>query len=309
MANTKKISQYHQELAKVENSEDIQNTDGFLINTEDGTDKRVTYNALLNAFNDITESYTDKQIVDVEEAYKAADTALQTQISAIKGLTADQEDYLNSQLETQIKAKWDVTATLSKLTGNRASAATLTLTITTKYDGTLTDADTDGVTISVTNGSYSNFAKKSTGTYTASVSVSAGTATATVKVEASHTQGSIVCSQTKSVTYKAYYTTYYGVFANTNPTSVSELTSKGQISTAVGAYKFTITEANPYVGVLVPTGTTAVSTANDVKGTSSKGDQSFGALKQSSVTIGGIAYTFCYFADAQAAGTKSFYFS
>ena len=226
-------------------------------------------------------------------------------------LTEWQKEYLASQEQAAVTAKYAITIALSpSATFVRGTATSVKATITTKFDGKNVDVQT--LTGSNKLAGYSGFAatptatqfkKEAVGVYSATISI---TEAATFAVTGVYNG----ISKNASASIQAYYLIRHGVSANASLTAdqIKALTSKGPQASAAGEYTWTFT-ANSYAYLCIPIGVTIPASLKQSQPQGVEGPLPVLFTKLAAVTVDGVAYDVFRIADAQGVSTHTVKFS
>lgn len=220
------------------------------------------------------------------------------------GLSESEAEYLKKKLDEEFASKVNLQVTLSKHAQDAAAPTSVTVTVYTRFDDDLVDAD--AVPTITATGMTPTLIKSTTGTYTC-----------TLEGKNTHVSVNVTAkikgiTRSHRVTIPSYYKIHYGVSAlDVIPASgpiPENFKAIGPQGNAAGVYSFTFTD-NTYGYILIPNG---VSLPGSMQGDNPSGVE--GPLpvpfkKLANVVVGGVTYTQLRIALMQAASTHNVRFA
>ena len=222
------------------------------------------------------------------------------------GLSESEAEYLKKKLDEEFASKVGLQVSLSKTVQDAAAPAAVTVTVYTRFNGALVDADAVP-TITATGFSGKVLTKTTTGTYTCTLDgknthVTVGV---TAKIKG--------ITRNYSGTIYAYYKIRYGVSAlDVIPASgpiPSDFKEVGPQGSAAGTYSFAFTN-NTYGYILIPNG---VSLPASMQGDNPSGVENdvtpVPFKKLANVVVGGVTYTQLRIATKQLQSTHNVKFA
>lgn len=222
------------------------------------------------------------------------------------GLSESEAEYLKKKLDEEFASKVGLQVSLSKTVQDAAAPAAVTVTVYTRFNGALVDADAVP-TITATGFSGKVLTKTTTGTYTCTL-------------EGKNTAVSVnVTAKIKGITKNgggtiyAYYKIRYGVSAlDVIPASgpiPSDFKAVGPQGSAAGTYSFAFAN-NTYGYILIPNG---VSLPKSMQGDNPSGVEKdvtpVPFKKLANVVVGGVTYTQLRIATKQLQSTHNVKFA
>lgn len=222
------------------------------------------------------------------------------------GLSESEAEYLKKKLDEEFASKVGLQVSLSNTVQDAAAPAAVTVTVYTRFNGALVDADAVP-TITATGFSGKVLTKTTTGTYTCTLEgknthVTVGV---TAKIKG--------ITRNYSGTIYAYYKIRYGVSAlDVIPASgpiPSDFKAVNPQGTAAGTYNFAFTD-NTYGYILIPNG---VSLPKSMQGDNPSGVENdvtpVPFKKLANVVVGGVTYTQLRIATKQLQSTHNVKFA
>lgn len=222
------------------------------------------------------------------------------------GLSESEAEYLKKKLDEEFASKVGLQVSLSKTMQDAAAPAAVTVTVYTRFNGALVDADAVP-TITATGFSGKVLTKTTTGTYTCTLEgknthVTVGV---TAKIKG--------ITRNYSGTIYAYYKIRYGVSAlDVIPASgpiPSDFKEVGPQGSAAGTYSFAFTD-NTYGYILIPNGVSLPDSMQVDNPSGVENDVTPVPFKKlANVVVGGVTYTQLRIATKQLQSTHNVKFA
>lgn len=222
------------------------------------------------------------------------------------GLSESEAEYLKKKLDEEFASKVNLQVTLSKNIQDAAAPTSVTVTVYTRFNGALVDAD--AVPTITATGMTPTITKTTTGTYTCTLE---GKSTHVAVSVTAKIKG--VTPNPWNATIAAYHKIRYGVSAlDVIPASgpiPADFKAVGPQGSAAGTYSFAF-ENNTYGYILIPNG---VSLPKPMQGDNPSGVENdvtpVPFKKLTNVVVGGVTYTQLRIATKQLQSTHNVKFA
>lgn len=222
------------------------------------------------------------------------------------GLSESEAEYLKKKLDEEFASKVGLQVSLSKTVQDAAAPAAVTVTVYTRFNGALVDADAVP-TITASGFSGKVLTKTTTGTYTCTLEGKNTTVSVNVKAKIKG------ITKYEGNTIYAWYKIRYGVSAlDVIPASgpiPSDFKAVGPQGSAAGTYSFAFTN-NTYGYILIPNG---VSLPKSMQGDNPSGVENdvtpVPFKKLANVVVDGVTYTQLRIATKQLQSTHNVKFA